>query len=560
MAEFFIDLPDVTMRSSYIREYISSSNTWITHTTSDTKTVTFDASEFFQISDTEVQSVYISGYVSSPTISGGSLRLNPIVSDKTSLTYRRDFSVSYPVESLSDSVSIKFEYTTGTLSTYDSTRHYSSVSISGIRMTINYETTTTACGAPTSVSLDITTAETSASLSWSGATDGTGNVITGYQVQYSDSADGTTWGAWTDLGSSASSPMTVTPNPQRGAYRRFRVCAVGTAGDDYKSSWTECSDHLITNVLPGPPSGLQTASRIVEGDSVTLTWQAGTAGSSAVSGYRVEGQKETGDWTLATESSTVSGLTCSASMLSAARGEQVCFRVCTVDSLGGRSSWIVSQAVMKNRLPGVPSISWPVANSTCLSKHPIFGVSASADQDGQTTTLQFRKGSNGDWVTASGTIPASGCSSMGFRLPAAVGDLSTSWTYIYMRLVDSLGAAGDSVSVYVRRGTLSLREITGQDGDTPGTVISNDNISHQADLATLLSAVNGRLAWFGDGAISYNTEVGLFANWLPQMQQLHGVLRGLYARAGETVQEISQEGNWPTAATFNLVRSLTEGL
>lgn len=57
----------------------------------------------------------------------------------------------------------------------------------------------TACGLPTAFSLSATLTEGAVTLSWSGATHGAGNTITAYELQYSESTDASTWGAWTAL-------------------------------------------------------------------------------------------------------------------------------------------------------------------------------------------------------------------------------------------------------------------------------------------------------------------------------------------------------------------------
>ena len=57
----------------------------------------------------------------------------------------------------------------------------------------------TPCGLPTAFSLSATLTEGAVTLSWSGATHGAGNTITAYELQYSESTDGSTWGTWTAL-------------------------------------------------------------------------------------------------------------------------------------------------------------------------------------------------------------------------------------------------------------------------------------------------------------------------------------------------------------------------
>ena len=57
----------------------------------------------------------------------------------------------------------------------------------------------TSATAPTSLSVNQTIAESSVTLSWWGAAGGTANSITGYDVEFSDSTNNSTWSAWTAL-------------------------------------------------------------------------------------------------------------------------------------------------------------------------------------------------------------------------------------------------------------------------------------------------------------------------------------------------------------------------
>ena len=62
-------------------------------------------------------------------------------------------------------------------------------------LTINWYNPVSACGAPTSCSVNSTLAEGNVTLSWSGASSGTGNAISSYEIQYSDSSNNSTWGS-----------------------------------------------------------------------------------------------------------------------------------------------------------------------------------------------------------------------------------------------------------------------------------------------------------------------------------------------------------------------------
>ena len=117
----------------------------------------------------------------------------------------------------------------------------------------------TACGAPASVTLSASIAESSLTLSWSGASAGTANPIAGYRIRYQDSDDNAAWGASGELQTvSVREPqgsLAVEPPPARGAYRRFSVQTLGTA-DGYDSQEALCQESVRKNRLPPAPTFL----------------------------------------------------------------------------------------------------------------------------------------------------------------------------------------------------------------------------------------------------------------------------------------------------------------
>lgn len=107
-------------------------------------------------------------------------------------------------------------------------------------VSFTYVVTFTRCGAPTIVTVKTPLSYGATQLEWSGATAGTDNAITGYNVKYCDSEDGVTWSAWSSPVSVTASPMSITPPTVLGNYRKFCVQTCGSAGSDYYSEdWTE---------------------------------------------------------------------------------------------------------------------------------------------------------------------------------------------------------------------------------------------------------------------------------------------------------------------------------
>lgn len=104
----------------------------------------------------------------------------------------------------------------------------------------------TACGAPTSCSLSSTLSAGDVTLSWGGASAGTSNAITGYEVQRCESSDGSSWDSWADLNTvdstSTSASLTVSPPTTAGNYYKYRVRTRGAAGSSYYSGWKESTN------------------------------------------------------------------------------------------------------------------------------------------------------------------------------------------------------------------------------------------------------------------------------------------------------------------------------
>lgn len=134
----------------------------------------------------------------------------------------------------------------------------------------------TACSAPTSVSTSATiqTPGAGITLSWSGQTNGVGNTINSFNIQYSD--NGTNWYTYASNIGNVSS-YTVTIGATRGKTRRFRVQSMGTAGSSYYSGYSSATGNCKTNTLPAAPT-VNSSQGIVPsaGGMVTFTPTAGS--------------------------------------------------------------------------------------------------------------------------------------------------------------------------------------------------------------------------------------------------------------------------------------------
>lgn len=169
----------------------------------------------------------------------------------------------------------------------------SNVYFSGITITVEYDIPYTACGAPTSCSVSSTLATGDVTLSWSGASAGTQNGITGYEIQRCESSDGSSWGSWaalTTVSTSATSGSTsVAPPSTAGNYYKYRVRTLGAAGSSYYSGWKESTNTLRRNwTACGAPTACS-VSEIISNSNATLSWAGSTDGyGNTITGYEVQ--------------------------------------------------------------------------------------------------------------------------------------------------------------------------------------------------------------------------------------------------------------------------------
>lgn len=189
-----------------------------------------------------------------------------------------------------------------------------------LTVTVTWKESYTKCTAPTTLSVSSTlTGAGTVTLSWSGAAGGTVNDITGYGIQKQDSADGTTWGEWTDLTTVSTAETygseSVAINPNPGQYRCYRVITQGAAGATYYSDASVASAAVQRyGKAKAPNSVIASTYTPGVGEQVTLSWTGAAAGvGDTIDGYDVlQAQTLDGPWhsvagsvTTATSGSTV---------------------------------------------------------------------------------------------------------------------------------------------------------------------------------------------------------------------------------------------------------------
>lgn len=161
------------------------------------------------------------------------------------------------------------------------------------RVVITY-TSTTACTAPTSVSVSNSTPDISSSvtLSWSGASAGTNNAITGYKIYRSTTSGGT----YTELTantrdvttSESSGSFSVTSPDTYGNSYYYKVKTIGSVSG-YDSDLSTAYDGItstVTIACAAPTSIFPSTETPEPNSAVTITWNAGAAGdNNSITGY-----------------------------------------------------------------------------------------------------------------------------------------------------------------------------------------------------------------------------------------------------------------------------------
>lgn len=328
---------------------------------------------------------------------------------------------------------------------------------------------TTACGAPTSCSVNPILAEGNVTLSWSGASGGINNAISSYEVQYSDSTDNATWGAWTALTTvtttASSGSVTASPPPTRGNYRRFQVRTRGAAGASYYSGWKVFTNSVRRNTAPKPATSAVASPAAYSNETITLAWSGASGGTSTVKGYQIASRTSTDNSTWSTWN-VLTALMLSASggsynpTVSRTPGTYTQFGIWTIDLLDVYSIEKISNSIFCDVTAcGAPTVC---AVSAALSEGNVTlswsGASGGAGNAITSYEIQSRDSSDnsswGDWTALMTLNTTATSNSVSVSPPATRGN------YRQFR-VRTRGAAGESyysvwtvTSNTVRRNTL----------------------------------------------------------------------------------------------------------
>ncbi len=356
----------------------------------------------------------------------------------------------------------------------------------------------TATGAPTSLSVGATLSEGNVTLSWSGAVSGAGNAISSYEIQYSESTDGSAWGDWTALttvaSTSTSGSASVAPPATRGSYRRFQIRTRGAAGASYYSGWKISSNSVRRNILPTAPSSFTVSPAIFQSGELSFSWSGAAAGTSTIKNYvlQISTSNDNSTWGAWTSLATVT-TTATSGSYSYSPGAVAAFtryRICATDTLDCISAYRTSNTVRKNNPPPTPTVVAPKAGATIYNTQPRILVTMGTEPDGERQILCV-KTTSGIWEDYGGL-------------------LNNNASVIYRH--EALSPGNHSVSVKAKdEGVQAESSEVSRSFSVAASpfdkIIPGETRVKAAHIATLRTAVNNVRAYYGLTAYAWTEDI-----------------------------------------------------
>ena len=248
-------------------------------------------------------------------------------------------------------------------------------------VTIGY-TVYTNCSAPSSASVSPTLAETAPTLTWSGAGAGAANSITGYEIQYAESADNSIWGDWTALKTvttaATSGSTTVDLPATRGYYRKYRIRTQGGAGSSYYSAWKE-TNGIRYNRLPSAPTSFVASPDVYVSGYISLVYSGASDPDGNPLSHNVQYAMSADGVAWGAWASLANNATTHTPTLG--DNAYIKYQARAVDSAGGVSDYLESNVCGKNTAPGDLTINYPQTDKTIHNSRPRFLVTLGSDPE-----------------------------------------------------------------------------------------------------------------------------------------------------------------------------------
>ena len=254
--------------------------------TTATKDVTFNISSI--PSNVTISTAYIYAKWGSPAYGFNIRRINDVtcpIDGTTNITIS-----SSQLSSGSVTATFKFQSLTKPQKTTATKKGITA--ISGVYLYVEYTIPYTYPTAPTSVTVSPTTVAPggSATLSWSGASAGNSNPITGYDIYICDGDPNGTYSYYKNVKSTSTSGSSTVNGPTaNNAVRYFKVITLGTVSDYPWSALSSSYASLTCSYsAPSAPTNVRISKCISTGENATLTWDAGSAGTNnPIAGYHI---------------------------------------------------------------------------------------------------------------------------------------------------------------------------------------------------------------------------------------------------------------------------------
>lgn len=248
-------------------------------------------------------------------------------------------------------------------------------------------------------------------------------------------------------------------------------------------------------------------------------------------------------WGAWSEDEDVTGRTVS---VAANAGRVRQYRVRTKGSAGSTyySGYTVASTLLNgNSAAGTPTVEVPSSGAITFCHSPTIRIQCPADPDGDMVTLK-RSIDSGAWTDVS---TATGDSKVYDHLSGLTNGTHT----VRYKLVDTNDAesATDSVSFTVT-GHSWGRAIA------PGDVISNEQVSHRADIEELLAAVNSACAFYSVPDCVLEGVVGVFGDWRRQMEGLEKKMNECLLAANKGAYSFAAVPGYPAAGVINEIRDV----
>ncbi len=319
---------------------------------------------------------------------------------------------------------------------------------------VGLTSTATACSHPTSISVSDSTPDISSSvtLSWSGASGGTNNAITGYKIYRATSSGGTYSELTTnerDVSTSSSSGShSITSPATYGNSYFYKIKTIGTISgyDSGLSSYTYITS-TATTACSAPTIISASTTNPEPNSAVTISWNSGSSGSkNTITGYLLYRDTQSGGAYSVLVSETTSEVLSAVVYSNAVDGQPYFYKVKTKGSAGasyysslstvysqitsvGNSTYCTSPSLvtLSNEFPSPLSsitLSWSGAASGSVNPITGYKIYEDVSSGGSFNTLTATISTTDTYGSLSGIIAPSTYNTEKFYKIKTIGTIS----------------------------------------------------------------------------------------------------------------------------------------